>query len=74
MKFLNKFSAVCFLLMLLGSIISIYGFIEDEIKFYELMLWLTANVLWIYPLEFSHKEIIKKEKLEKRRKSVWWQC
>lgn len=48
MKLLNKFSAICFLLMLLGSPIVISGFITDE--------------------------IIKKEKLEQRKKSVWWNC
>ncbi|PCI57431.1 MAG: hypothetical protein COB45_04310 [Gammaproteobacteria bacterium] len=74
MRLLNKFSAICFLLMFLGSIIMGYGFITDKIKFYKLMLWLTVNVLWIYPIEFSHKEIIKKEKLEQRKKSVWWNC
>ncbi len=74
MRFLNKFSGICFLLMTFGSMILIYGFIKDEIKFYELMLWLTVNILWIHPLELSFKELEKKEKLEQRKKSIWWNC
>lgn len=74
MKLLNKFSAICFLFMLLGSLVMISGFIADEIKFYELIIWLTTNAFWIYPLNVTHKEIVKKEKLEQRKKSVWWNC
>jgi hypothetical protein len=60
--------------MTLGSMIMIWGFLEDEIKFYELMLWLTINILWAYPIEFSYKELEKREKLEQRKKSIWWNC
>lgn len=60
--------------MTLGSILMIFGFIVNDVKLYELIIWLTMNIIWAYPIDISYKELEKREKLKQRKKSIWWNC